>query len=80
MELAIQSEVAEASLTEPKGDAAAQVCDTVWVERASSADLWLNHWGTDNPVEAAERPNPTPHRRQKRLANGPFAFRIPAPL
>jgi hypothetical protein len=51
MELAIESQVAEATVTEPKGDGTAQVCDVVWVEHTSPADLWLNQWGTDKPVE-----------------------------
>jgi hypothetical protein len=51
MELTIQSQVAEPTVPEPKGDATAQVCDTVWVEHTSPDDLWLNQWGTDKPVE-----------------------------
>jgi LPXTG-motif cell wall-anchored protein len=51
MDLAIQSQVAEVSVTEPKGDGTVQVCDTVWVEHGAPDDLWLNQWGTDKPVE-----------------------------
>ncbi|MCL1837958.1 MAG: hypothetical protein FWG47_01395, partial [Propionibacteriaceae bacterium] len=51
MELTIQSQVAETSVTEPKGDATVEVCDNVWVEHADAKDLWLNQWGTDKPVE-----------------------------
>jgi LPXTG-motif cell wall-anchored protein len=51
MELTIQSHVVEASVAEPTGDATVEVCDNVWVEHANPADLWLNQWGTDKPVE-----------------------------
>ncbi|MDR1634267.1 MAG: hypothetical protein LBS27_04975 [Bifidobacteriaceae bacterium] len=51
MELAIQSQVENATVAEPKGDATAQVCDTVWVEHTNPADLWLDQWGTGKPVE-----------------------------
>ncbi|MCL1899667.1 MAG: hypothetical protein FWG11_03970 [Promicromonosporaceae bacterium] len=50
MELTVQSEVAETSVTEPKRDATVEVCDNVWVEHADAKDLWLNQWGTDRPV------------------------------
>jgi hypothetical protein len=51
MDLAIHSQVAEATVPEPKGDTTVQVCDVVWVDHASPADLWLDQWGTNKPVE-----------------------------
>ncbi|MDR3360623.1 MAG: hypothetical protein LBO20_08270, partial [Bifidobacteriaceae bacterium] len=51
MELTIQSQVANATVPEPKGDGTAEVCDTVWVEHTGPGDLWLNQWGADKPVE-----------------------------
>jgi len=51
MELTIQSQTKDATITEPTGDATAQVCDIVWVNTASTDDLWLNQWGTNKPVE-----------------------------
>jgi hypothetical protein len=51
MELTINSEVADPTIPEPKGDAIAEVCDAVWVEHTTDGDLWLNQWGTDKPVE-----------------------------
>ncbi|MDR2373185.1 MAG: hypothetical protein LBD77_03610, partial [Bifidobacteriaceae bacterium] len=53
MELTIQSEVRDQAVAEPKGDGTVQVCDRVWVEHTSPADLWLNQWGTGQPVEVA---------------------------
>jgi hypothetical protein len=50
MDLAIRSQVERASLPEPTGDGRVEVCDRVWLEHTSAADLWLNQWGTDEPV------------------------------
>ncbi len=51
MDLTIQSQVKDETIPEPTGDATIQVCDSVWVEHGMSEDLWLNQWGTNEPVE-----------------------------
>ncbi|MCL2489173.1 MAG: hypothetical protein FWF36_00360 [Propionibacteriaceae bacterium] len=53
MDLTVQSQVTDETITEPTGKATAQVCDAVWVEPTSPTDLWLNQWGTDKPVEVS---------------------------
>ena len=51
MALTVQSQTQDTAVTEPTGDAAAKVCDNVWVEQANPDDLWLDQWGTNKPVE-----------------------------
>jgi LPXTG-motif cell wall-anchored protein len=51
MELTIKSEVAAATAPEPASGSTAEVCDSVWVEHTGPDDLWLNQWGTDQPVQ-----------------------------
>ena len=51
MDLTIASHVKDPAITEPVGKNTAQVCDTIWVEHGSPEDLWLNQWGTDQPVQ-----------------------------
>jgi len=53
MDLTINSSAVDAALAEPPGSATASVCDTVWLELASPDDLWLDQWGTDQPVTVA---------------------------
>jgi hypothetical protein len=51
MDLAIESVAAAATIPEPGKGSTAEVCDSVWVEHTSPEDLWLNQWGTDQPVQ-----------------------------
>jgi hypothetical protein len=51
MDLQLRSQVEHATIPEPKRDGVVEVCDRVWVEHSTPGDLWLNQWGTRQPVE-----------------------------
>jgi hypothetical protein len=51
MELTIRSQTQASDLPEPVGEATVEVCDRVWAEHTTPGDLWLNQWGTHQPVE-----------------------------